>query len=112
MARHFSDSEVAGLDPRLIRMLDDARDYAGVPFTITSGLRTPEQNAAAGGAPNSAHLRGLAVDLRCHDSKTRFKMIEGLLLADFRRIVVYASDGHIHADIDSALPSPVFVVEG
>lgn len=107
----FSDEEVAGLNTSLCLRLDYARLLAGVPFTITSGFRTPEENAAAGGSPNSAHLRGLAVDLRAKDSTTRFKIIKGLLLAGFDRIVVYASTGHVHADIDPNLPRPVFVVK-
>jgi lysozyme family protein len=36
--------------------LDDVREFYGKPITITSGLRTPAQNKAAGGVPNSQHL--------------------------------------------------------
>lgn len=32
------------------------------PLSITSGFRTPEANAAAGGAKKSLHMQGLAVD--------------------------------------------------
>ncbi len=110
MARWFSDAEIAGLEPILVEKLDQARGFAKVPFIITSGKRTKEQNEAVGGAPNSAHLRGLAVDLRCTGSNTRFKMISALILAGFRRIVVYSGDGHVHVDVDESLPSPVFVV--
>src|SRR4029077_4543403 len=69
---HFTDSELKGLDPALCQMLDDARSLSGVPFTITCGLRTPEQNAALPeSVSDSAHLTGHAVDLACADSSTR-----------------------------------------
>lgn len=102
---------MAGLNPRLVSMLDSARGFAKTAFIITSGKRSEAENEAAGGAPNSAHLRGLAVDLRCKSSQKRYKMVPALLLAGFRRIVVYASDGHFHVDCDEALPQDVFVVK-
>jgi hypothetical protein len=46
--------------------LDDPRNYlngiVGSPVTVTSGLRSPEHNAAVGGVPNSDHLTGNAFD--------------------------------------------------
>jgi lysozyme family protein len=36
--------------------LDDVREFYGKPITITSGLRTPAQNKAAGGVSGSQHL--------------------------------------------------------
>jgi zinc D-Ala-D-Ala carboxypeptidase len=109
VAKHFTDAEIVGLQPQLVEMLDAARDAAGVPFVITSGLRTPEQNSAAGGVQDSAHLRGLAVDLADFDPATRFAIVKSLLAVGFTRIGVYA-DGHLHCDCDSSLPQSVMWV--
>ena len=38
------------------------RDYLGYPMVISSGYRSPKLNKAIGGAKNSAHLHGLAID--------------------------------------------------
>ena len=37
----------------------------GKPILISSGFRSPQVNAAVGGASNSAHMSGLAVDFTC-----------------------------------------------
>lgn len=107
----FRDNEIVGLDKELVAMLDWARGRSGVPFIITCGLRTADENAGVGGVQDSAHLRGLGVDLRCESSHERFKIVQALLLAGFKRIGVYAKDGHIHADRDPSLPQEVFWVE-
>jgi hypothetical protein len=36
----------------------------GQPLTVLSGYRTPEWNRKIGGAPNSQHVQGMALDLR------------------------------------------------
>jgi len=103
---YFTDDEVQGLDIELVAMLDRARGLAGVPFVITCGLRTPEQNAALPeSVKDSAHLTGNAVDLACEDSVTRFAMLRGLILAGFKRIGIYSA--HIHADNSLTLPDQV-----
>ena len=101
MLKHFNeiqDPKMIGVNAELMQMLDDAREIAEVPFIITSGLRTPEHNAEIGGVRDSAHLKGLAVDIACNDRHTRFKIIKGLIIAGFTRILW--GKGHVHADID------------
>lgn len=108
--RWFGPEEVEGLDPKLVEMLDKARGLAKVPFRITSGRRSAEQNQAAGGVMDSSHTRGLAVDLACYDSRTRMRMLCGLVLAGFTRVGVYSS--HLHADVDDSLPADVLWLGG
>jgi len=103
MKPYFTNDEITGLAPALVLRLTEARKLAMVPFTITEGL-------GSGGShvPNSAHARGLAVDLRAHDSVTRFKVVKALLDAGFTRVGVY--DKHVHADVDDSLPQGVLWV--
>lgn len=98
---YFKASEVIGLKPELVQLLDKARGIAGVPFKITSGLRTVAQNAIVGGEPHSAHLRGLAADIACTNS-TRQAILRGLMTCG---IPVFIEDAtaHIHVDIDSSI---------
>lgn len=114
--RYFKDSEIVGLDKELVAMLDLARDKAGVPFVITSGLRTADQNSALHGAvSDSAHLTGFAVDMSTNgDDHQLNRMLYGLSVAGFDRIGLYFSlEGtklvprHIHVDIDKSKPPEV-----
>ena len=105
---HFQESEVIGLDTELVAMLDLARGKSGVPFVITSGFRTSEQNTLLpDSVSDSSHLTGHAVDLRCLDSGGRYKMIFALKEAGFNRFGVRYADGHIHVDNDTTKPQNV-----
>lgn len=97
--KHFKESEIIGLQIKLVQMLELAREIAKIPFIITSGVRTEEHNKKVGGVPNSSHTKGLAVDLKCNDSRTRFLIISSLMQAGFKRIG--AESDHVHADIDA-----------
>lgn len=87
-----------GVSIELMSMLDNAREIANIPFVITSGLRSIAENTDVGGVSDSAHLAGLAVDLRCRSSQERFIMTYALLDAGFKRIEL--KPDHIHVDID------------
>ena len=105
--RYFRRNEFGhhlGVEPdeALVMMLDDARLYAGRPFFITSGIRSPKVNSEVGGSPKSAHLTGHAVDIRCTSDNYRWHMVDALTAVGFRRIGVY--DHHIHVDTDPTKP--------
>jgi hypothetical protein len=104
MAKWFNDTEIEGLSPELVEMLDEAREGANTPFVITAGYAKSRGKHIE----HSAHLRGLAVDIRCWDSWSRFRIVCALLEAGFTRIGIY--DKHIHADIDTELPERVIWV--
>lgn len=102
----FSEDEVKGLDPELCAMLDMARGKAGVPFIITSGLRTQADNdALPESVKDSEHVTGNGVDISCIDSSARYAMLKGLLAAGFTRIGVY--EKHLHAGNSKTLPQNV-----
>jgi len=53
----------------------------------------------------SAHIKGLAADIRCSDGVTRARMMDALVYAGFERFGLHKS--FIHVDIDNKeKPSP------
>lgn len=103
--KYFSDSEIVGLDTKLVEMLDKAREIAGVAFKINSGFRTPEQNKKVGGVKDSSHMSGKAVDIACTSDSNRHKIITALLTVGFNRIGIAKT--FLHCDIDSTKSSNV-----
>lgn len=103
--KYFSDNEIAGLKPELVKLLDDARHIAGIPFKLNSGFRTPEQNKKVGGVKDSSHMSGKAVDIACTSDSNRHKIVTALLTVGFNRIGVAKT--FIHADCDSTKSSNV-----
>src|SRR6266404_3127368 len=62
----FDNVPPANLVPNLAELahvlLEPVRVILGVPLHINSGYRSPEVNAAIGGATSSAHMQGRAAD--------------------------------------------------
>ena len=104
-SRYFSEREfqrcnppcsLRDMDQKSIDKFDKARQLAGIPFVINSAYRSIDYENSKGRAGTSAHTLGKAMDIRCHDSKNRFKIVDALIKAGFKRIGVY--DTFIHAD--------------
>lgn len=114
LSKNFTSEEFAcqcgcGYDtpnPELIRMLQVARDLYGKPIRITSGCRCIKHNRNVGGASNSAHLAGKAVDIATPTGKDRYLIIKSLMAAGFKRIGINFKKSFIHADIDGTKPHP------
>lgn len=69
-------------------------------FTVTSAKRTPEQNNACNGAPNSQHLIGEAIDIKPYGSTSFSKLLEMIfdysdLSSPFDQLIIYPSFIHI-----------------
>lgn len=106
-AKFFNEKETEGLSQEVVHKLDRARDFYGSPIIITSGYRTPERNAEIGGVPESAHTKGLAVDIRAPlDPFMRIKLAWALGSAGFRRLEIAKLHYHVDCD-DISKPSPV-----
>lgn len=114
--RHFKPHEFAckcgrcgkGIDqmnPRLLSMLDEVRERAGIPLVIASAMRCPVRNKAEKGVDGSSHLTGLAVDIRCGTSQNRFRIIKAALDVGFTRIE--AAPTWVHLDVDESKPQSV-----
>lgn len=95
------------MDDGFLYMLDNARHIADVPFTITSGFRIEAdierlEKEGYKVSKNSSHLKGLAADIACTDSITRYIIIDALLKAGFTRIGIAKTFIHVDNDLDKA----------
>lgn len=89
------------IDSDFVKLLNNARHIAGIPFKITSGYRCEKHNKSVGGSPNSSHLTGNAADISAISSQAKFMIIRSLLDVGFKRIGV--SSNFIHVDNSDTL---------
>ena len=74
--------------------------FSNAHFTVTSAMRTPEENKACNGAPNSQHLKGEAIDIKPYGSTSFNKLLEMIHdfsdhVSPFNQLIIYPSFIHI-----------------
>jgi len=82
--KHFKESEFMmdkenvfnEMNTEFLCLLDDLRELVGEPLTVNSSYRSVAKNESVGGASNSQHLYGNAVDLSCNNGALRLKIVE------------------------------------
>lgn len=87
-----------------VECLQRVREKFG-PLTINSGCRCEAHNSRVGGSPQSSHLIGLAADIRCADSSSRFNLLQILMEEGFQRIGI--GQEFFHVDMDNGKPQPL-----
>ena len=73
---------------------------SNIHFVTTSAKRTPEQNKACNGAPNSQHLIGEAIDIKPYGSTSFNNLLEMIYdysdhIVPFDQLIIYPSFIHI-----------------
>lgn len=81
-------------------VLDPLREAWGRPIIVNSGYRSPELNSKIGGAKNSQHLTGCAVDIQTvsdskEDNKKLFELVQSLKLP-FDQLINESNYSWIH----------------
>ena len=112
MAKWFTEQELtcrcgcgdAEMKPRLMDKLDALRDAVKRPIKVNSAKRCVAHNEAVGGAQNSAHITGEAVDLSAVTAREKYELVTHALLLGFQRIGV--GDNFVHMDVSMKLPHP------
>ena len=96
MSKYFKEIE-QNMNKDFLFVLDEAREFAGIPFIINSAYRSPNHPLSVKN-PSSSHIKGLAVDIKATDNATRFKIVEALISVGFTRIGI--ADTFVHVDLD------------
>ena len=99
----FDSPDIQGsgqmMSKEMLSKLDMIREEYGKPIHVNSGYRTEAHNEKVGGKPASSHLKGLAVDIACSESRERFNLIKLFLKHGINRIGI--AKNFIHIDIDN-----------
>ena len=88
-----------------IHLLDKIRAKCGFPFIINSGYRTSSHNAEVKGKSESAHTKGVAVDIAAMTSGERKSIVKNALDMGICRIGI--GSNFVHLDMDYTLPQDV-----
>ncbi len=95
---------VAALTRLTESLLDPVRELWGAPLTVNSGYRCPALNRAVGGAANSHHLRGMAVDITTGNRVDNRRLFQTIMLSGLQFTQMFDERGiaWIHLSYDPA----------
>lgn len=108
LSTNFSVKEFACSDgsdavlvaPRLVMVLQSIRSRFGQPVTINSAYRTPQKNAAVGGAAQSQHCYGTAADIVVKGvAPAKVAVCARELMPDWGGVGIYERQGFTHVDV-------------
>ncbi|CAM3251691.1 D-Ala-D-Ala carboxypeptidase family metallohydrolase [Asticcacaulis taihuensis] len=85
------------------QQMDRVRTLLGKPIRVNSGYRSPALNAAVGGAPNSAHMSGYAVDFVCPGFGTPLQICQKIIASDIRFDQLIQEGTWVHISFDPRL---------
>lgn len=114
MAKYFKDSEfrkcdppcsIEDMKPHFLETLDELRELCGIPLVLNCAYRSKEWDIAKNRSGNSAHTKGLAVDIRCNTSRNRYIIVKSAVKLGFKRIGIGKT--FVHLDLDEELPQEV-----
>lgn len=96
-----------GIKDDLVFHLQKAHDLLPLKrvMIVTSGYRCEKHNTDVDGVRDSAHMKGLAADIKCNDSSHKFMLIKAFLKVGFKRMGIY--NDFIHVDLDETKPQKV-----
>ncbi len=89
------------VSPELVRRLEKIRtDLGGAAIHINSGYRPPEYNHSVNGASNSAHIDGLAADIRAEGIPTdALRQVCEVVIGKDGGLGYYPNLGFCHVDV-------------
>lgn len=93
-------SDAVLVAPRLVMVLQSIRSHFGQPVTINSAYRTPQKNAAVGGAAHSQHCYGTAADIVVRGvAPAKVAACARELMPDWGGVGIYEKQGFTHVDV-------------
>jgi uncharacterized protein YcbK (DUF882 family) len=89
------DTHEVMLDEDLVVRLATLEHNLQLKLTIESGYRTPEHNAAVGGADHSLHMKGQAVDVSSSELELKI-LATAAAEAGFKTVIAYKEKQIVH----------------
>lgn len=84
------------MDSSFMDAIERVRERSGVPFHINSAFRSAQYEYSKGRSGNSFHCVGKALDIRCTNSVSRYKIIEAI--THFGELSVLIHPTYLHID--------------